>query len=54
MIYPFIIGAVRSTGITHGDEKKTGYYAGVIVGLPVHTHRIYIFTTALGIDFFPG
>ncbi|KAE9409480.1 MFS general substrate transporter [Gymnopus androsaceus JB14] len=30
VIYPFIIGAVRSTGITHGDEKKTGYYAGVI------------------------
>ncbi|KAJ3995654.1 major facilitator superfamily domain-containing protein [Lentinula boryana] len=30
VIYPFIIGAVRSTGITCGDEKKTGYYAGVI------------------------
>ncbi|KAJ3851626.1 major facilitator superfamily domain-containing protein [Lentinula lateritia] len=30
VIYPFIIGAVRNTGITHGDEKKTGYYAGVI------------------------
>ncbi|KAJ4487758.1 major facilitator superfamily domain-containing protein [Lentinula aciculospora] len=30
VIYPFIMGAVRNTGITHGDEKKTGYYAGVI------------------------
>ncbi|KAJ3744835.1 major facilitator superfamily domain-containing protein [Lentinula detonsa] len=30
VIYPFIIGAVRNTGITCGDEKKTGYYAGVI------------------------
>ncbi|KAJ3725779.1 major facilitator superfamily domain-containing protein, partial [Lentinula raphanica] len=30
VIYPFIIGAVRNTGITNGDEKKTGYYAGVI------------------------
>lgn len=33
VIYPFIIGAVRNTGITHGDEKKTGYYAGVIVNV---------------------
>ncbi|KAF9075117.1 major facilitator superfamily domain-containing protein [Rhodocollybia butyracea] len=30
VIYPFIIGAVRSTGIIHGDEKKTGYFAGII------------------------
>ncbi|KAF9075116.1 major facilitator superfamily domain-containing protein [Rhodocollybia butyracea] len=30
VIYPFIIGAVRSTGITHGDEKKAGYFAGII------------------------
>ncbi|KAJ3986143.1 major facilitator superfamily domain-containing protein [Lentinula detonsa] len=30
VIYPFIIGAVKNTGITCGDEKKTGYYAGVI------------------------
>ncbi|KAF8896551.1 major facilitator superfamily multidrug-resistance, DHA1 sub-family [Infundibulicybe gibba] len=30
VIYPFINEFVRRTGVTHGDEKKTGYYAGVI------------------------
>lgn len=31
VIYPFIPEFVRRTGITNGDEKKTGYYAGIIV-----------------------
>ena len=31
VIYPFINQFVRETGITGGDEKKTGYYAGIIV-----------------------
>jgi hypothetical protein len=31
VIYPFINQFVRETGITRGDEKKTGYYAGIIV-----------------------
>ena len=31
VIYPFINQFVRETGITQGDERKTGYYAGVIV-----------------------
>ncbi|KIM39402.1 hypothetical protein M413DRAFT_29551 [Hebeloma cylindrosporum] len=30
VIYPFINQFVRETGITGGDEKKTGYYAGLI------------------------
>ncbi|KAG5637553.1 hypothetical protein H0H81_004184 [Sphagnurus paluster] len=30
VIYPFINQLVRDTGITGGDEAKTGYYAGVI------------------------
>ncbi|KAK7442463.1 hypothetical protein VKT23_016060 [Stygiomarasmius scandens] len=30
VIYPFIPELVRSTGITGGDETKTGYYAGII------------------------
>ncbi|KAF9007549.1 major facilitator superfamily multidrug-resistance, DHA1 sub-family [Cyathus striatus] len=30
VIYPFVNQFVRDTGITGGDEKKTGYYAGVI------------------------
>ncbi|KAG6904689.1 hypothetical protein DXG01_008087, partial [Tephrocybe rancida] len=30
VIYPFINQFVRDTGVTRGDERKTGYYAGVI------------------------
>jgi hypothetical protein len=31
VIYPFINQLVSETGITMGDERKTGYFAGVIV-----------------------
>lgn len=31
VIYPFVVQLVRDTGITGGDEAKTGYYAGIIV-----------------------
>ncbi|KAJ6589490.1 major facilitator superfamily multidrug-resistance, DHA1 sub-family [Mycena capillaripes] len=30
VIYPFIIQFVRDTGVTGGDETKTGYFAGII------------------------
>lgn len=30
-IYPFINQFIRDTGITGGDERKTGYYGGIIV-----------------------
>ncbi|KAJ7105708.1 major facilitator superfamily multidrug-resistance, DHA1 sub-family [Mycena epipterygia] len=30
VIYPFIIQFVRDTGVTNGDETKTGYFAGII------------------------
>ncbi|KAJ7149651.1 major facilitator superfamily domain-containing protein [Mycena filopes] len=30
VIYPFIIQFVRDTGITGGDESRTGYFAGII------------------------
>ncbi|GLB44969.1 putative major facilitator superfamily protein [Lyophyllum shimeji] len=30
VIYPFVNQFVRDTGVTRGDEKKTGYYAGII------------------------
>jgi len=33
VIYPFVNQFVRATGITRGDDRKTGYYAGVIVSL---------------------
>jgi hypothetical protein len=31
VINPFINQAVRETGITQGDERKTGHYAGIVV-----------------------
>ncbi|OJT01793.1 hypothetical protein TRAPUB_7849 [Trametes pubescens] len=30
VIYPFVNQLVRETGITSGDERKTGYFAGLI------------------------
>ena len=33
VIYPFINRFVRDTGVTGGDERKTGYFAGLIVSL---------------------
>ncbi|KAL0569629.1 hypothetical protein V5O48_012338 [Marasmius crinis-equi] len=33
VIYPFIPAFVLRVGITNGDEKKTGYYAGIIESL---------------------
>ncbi|KAJ7168858.1 major facilitator superfamily multidrug-resistance, DHA1 sub-family [Mycena filopes] len=30
VIYPFVVQFVRDTGITGGDETKTGFYAGLI------------------------
>jgi hypothetical protein len=32
VIYPFINQFVRETGIIKGDERKTGYFGGLIVG----------------------
>ena len=31
VIYPFVNQLVRQTGVTGGDERKTGYFAGLIV-----------------------
>jgi hypothetical protein len=36
VIYPFINQFVRETGITKGDENRTGYYAGIIVSTILH------------------
>ncbi|GLB43326.1 putative major facilitator superfamily protein [Lyophyllum shimeji] len=30
VIYPFVNDLVRTLGITNGDEKKTGYYVGLV------------------------
>ena len=36
VIYPFVNQFVRETGITGGDEAKTGYYAGIVVSKQCH------------------
>lgn len=33
VIYPFVNQFVRETGITKGDDRKTGYYAGIIASI---------------------
>lgn len=42
VIYPFLNQFVRDTGITQGDDRKTGYYAGVIVSLVNFGHTNWI------------
>lgn len=37
VIYPFINQFVRETGVTGGDERKTGYFAGIIVSTLRHS-----------------
>jgi len=37
VIYPFITKLIRETGITNGNEAKTGYFAGIIVRQPAGT-----------------
>ena len=41
VIYPFINQFVRDTGVTGGDERKTGYFAGVIVSRALVHHSLY-------------
>jgi hypothetical protein len=31
VVFPFVVQLIRDTGITGGDEAKTGYYAGFMV-----------------------
>jgi hypothetical protein len=33
VIYPYINQFIRETGVINGDERKTGYYAGIVVRL---------------------
>lgn len=40
VIYPFVVQLVRDTGITGGDEAKTGYYAGLLVRGVCLSHSI--------------
>ncbi len=40
VIFPFAPEFIRRTGITGGDETKTGYYAGFVVSSPLVLHWI--------------
>lgn len=33
VIYPFVVRLVTDTGITGGNQAKTGFYAGIIVSV---------------------
>jgi len=41
VIYPFVNDLVRALGITGGDEKKTGYYVGLIVSFSLISSTIF-------------
>jgi len=48
VIYPFINKFVRETGVINGDEKKTGYYAGMIVSFkPLFWLLVCVLLTSL-------
>ena len=38
VIFPFINQFVRETGVTGGDETRTGYFAGIIVRILLCNH----------------
>ena len=43
VIYPFMPQMVARTGIINGDEKRTGYYTGILVSI-VGDKYVYIKT----------
>ncbi|KAF9468187.1 major facilitator superfamily multidrug-resistance, DHA1 sub-family [Collybia nuda] len=43
VIYPFINQFVQETGVTQGDERRTGYYAGIIESIFFITEAITVF-----------
>jgi MFS family permease len=45
VIFPFINQFVRETGITGGDEMRTGYFAGIIVRAWLFNHVHFNFET---------
>ncbi|KAG2017569.1 major facilitator superfamily transporter [Coprinopsis cinerea AmutBmut pab1-1] len=52
VIYPFINEFVRETGITQGDETKTGYYAGIIESVFFIAETMTVFLWGLSSDIF--
>ncbi|KAE9406686.1 MFS general substrate transporter [Gymnopus androsaceus JB14] len=52
VIYPFITRAVKRTGITEGDEKRTGYYAGVIESVFFISESLSVYYWGRASDFY--
>ncbi|EKM76100.1 hypothetical protein AGABI1DRAFT_102557 [Agaricus bisporus var. burnettii JB137-S8] len=43
VIYPFINQFIRDTGVTKGDDRKVGYYAGIIESAFFFTEALTVF-----------
>ncbi|KAJ7072950.1 major facilitator superfamily domain-containing protein [Mycena amicta] len=52
VIFPFVPQFVRDTGITGGDERKTGYWAGVLESIFFIAEFICVYAWSLGSDTF--
>ncbi|TFK98636.1 MFS transporter [Pterulicium gracile] len=50
VIFPFVNQFVRETGITDGDERKTGYYAGMIESLFFVTEALTVYHWGVASD----
>ncbi|RXW25532.1 hypothetical protein EST38_g337 [Candolleomyces aberdarensis] len=51
VIYPFVNQFVRETGITGGDEAKTGYYAGIVESTFFFSETLTVFAWGWLSDF---
>ena len=47
VIYPFIAQLVFETGVTHGNEKSIGYYAGAFASPPHSQNSLTSFLTGI-------
>ncbi|KAJ7073028.1 major facilitator superfamily domain-containing protein [Mycena amicta] len=52
VIFPFVPQFVRDTGITGGDERKTGYWAGVLESIFFLAEFLSVYVWSLGSDTF--
>jgi len=52
VIYPFITKALKWTGITDGDEKATGYYAGIIESIFFVSEALSVYHWGRASDFY--
>ncbi len=53
VIFPFVNQFVLESGVTGGDERKVGYYAGIIVNPSSPKARILLICFRVGLSLFP-